>query len=276
MDASWVGSSLMRSLPEENLLITLRAYLDSSGKLQNKWITLAAAAAPESIWKDFETDWKQILDTHTPKASYIHMKEVFRLEKGFDSNLGWTHESAFGVVNQCVSYVSTRAKDRFRVFYCSVDLEAWQKLRSETYQMPDPIDLCNQFCSEAILMWYGFLYPQVIDPNADSVYYFFDRNEYFFRPFHDKWERERVLSGATGRWSLWNAIEEVAPVDMKKTPGIQMADIIAWTRNRETFTKDGDIAHYLPNILKQVIPTTYVVWDEAKLRQQYKPLIYLP
>jgi hypothetical protein len=138
------------------------------------------------------------------------------------------------------------------------------------------VDLCNTFCSEFVLSWYAFNYPGVLDPKTDSIKYFFDRNEGFFQPFYNKWNRERNLSEATGEWSIWNAIEEVAPVEMTKTPGIQAADIIAWGRNRETFTKDGDIAKYLARILRSVIPSSYVVWDEAKMRKQYKPLIHLP
>jgi hypothetical protein len=116
----------------------------------------------------------------------------------------------------------------------------------------------------------------LINPKTDSVKYFFDKNEYFFQPLYDKWKNETNTSDATGRWSIWNAIDEVAPVEMRKTPGIQAADIIAWGRNRETFAKEGDIASHLAHILRQVIPTSYVIWDEAKLRKQFKPLIHLP
>jgi len=59
-------------------LIALRAYFDSSGKLHNKWLTLAAIAALEAIWQDFDKTWDGIQD-HNPKGSHIHMKEVFRL-----------------------------------------------------------------------------------------------------------------------------------------------------------------------------------------------------
>jgi hypothetical protein len=62
-------------------LIALSAYLDSCGKLEDKWITLAAVAAREDIWTEFETAWQHILDSHMPKASYIHMKEFFRSKR---------------------------------------------------------------------------------------------------------------------------------------------------------------------------------------------------
>jgi Protein of unknown function (DUF3800) len=260
-------------------LIALRAYLDSSGKLEDEWITLAAVASTDEIWELLETEWDKIMRGHTPQGSYIHMKEVYRLEKAFDKSLGWNHDNAFGLVNKCLVVMSHLPKDRFRVFYCSVHLAAWQKLRAETYQMPDPVEMCNTFCSEFILTWYALHYnPKtlIMDPRSDSVRYYFDKNEYFFQPFYDKWKLETNTSDATGRWSVWNAIEAVVPVEMRKTPGIQAADIIAWGRNRETFAKEGDIASHLAHILRQVTPTSYVIWDEAKLRQQYKPLIHLP
>jgi len=136
--------------------------------------------------------------------------------------------------------------------------------------------MCNKFCSETVLGWYLLHYPDVIDIHHDSVKYFFDRNEDFYQPFFDKWNRERNLSEATGEWSVWNLIDQVAPLEMKTTPGIQAADIIAWGMNRETFAKEGDIAKYLGHIIRQVIPAFHVVWDEAKMREQFKPLLYLP
>ena len=75
-------------------MIALRAYLDSSGKLENDWLTLAAIAANDEMWAEFETAWGKILDDHTPRGQYIHMKEIYRLEKAFATQLGWTHESA--------------------------------------------------------------------------------------------------------------------------------------------------------------------------------------
>lgn len=264
------------NIGEDDILIALRAYFDSSGKLHNNWITLAAIASTDSVWSEIENVWHHTLESHTPKTSYIHMKEIYRLEDAFDKALGWTHDSAFGLVNECLTPVSLVPKDQIHMFFCSIDLVAMQKLRDETYQIPDPIDMCNMFCSEFILTWYALYYPQVMDPKTDSVKYFFDRNEYFFQPFYEKWNRERNISEATGRWSIWNAIEEVAPVEMRKIPGIQLADIIAWSRNRETFAKEGDLAKYMATMLRKIIPSSYVIWDEAKMREQYKPLIYRP
>ena len=260
------------NIGEDDPLIALRAYLDSSGKLENEWITLAGIAASDDMWDEFEKVWASILDGYTPKGQYIHMREVFRLIKGFDSNLGWTHDLAFGLVNQCLMYMSNLDKVRFRMFYCSIDLNAWHKLRAEGYQMPEPVDMCNRYCSESVIGWYLFHYPDAKSPKTDTISYFFDRNEYFKVPFENKWNTEKNRADEAGVWSPWQLVQEVASVDMKKAPGIQAADIIAWGMNRETFTQEGDMARYLGHILRQVIPAFHVVWDEPKMKQHFTPV----
>jgi len=257
-------------------LIALHTYLDSSGKLEKEeYLTLAAVVGNNKMWEEFEGSWAEILDNHIPKAEYVHMREILRLEKGFDSSLGWNEQNSFDLVTKCVGYMSRLDKARFRMFYCSVDLKAWSKLRGETYQMPNPVDMCNTFCSEIVLGWYLRLYPDVIDPHNDTVKYFFDRTEYLEGSFRDKWNTEKNLAEGTGEWSIWQRIDEITCVDMKKTPGIQAADIIAWAVNRETFAKEGQTAKYLGHILRQVIPSYYVVWDETKMKKQFRPLLHL-
>jgi hypothetical protein len=263
------------NLGEGDALIALRTYLDSSGKLEDGYITLVALTASDKMWEEFETSWAKILSEHTPKAEYIHMREIFRLIHGFDSAVGWTLHNAFDLVNKCLGYMSVLDKTRFHMFYCSIDLEAWRKLRAETYQMPEPVDMCNRFCSEMVLGWYFSEYPDTVDPYSDTVSYFFDRSEYFKQPFEDKWKAEKNLAAQTGKWNVWKRINEVVSVEMRTTPGIQAADIIAWGMNRETFAKEGDTAKYLGHIIRQVIPSHYIVWDEAKMRGYFKPLLFL-
>jgi hypothetical protein len=100
------------NIGERDLLIALRAYFDSSGKLEGKWMTLAGIATTDAIWQELEKAWDAILKEHTPKGSYIHMKEIFRLEKAFDKNLGWNHDNAFGLANKCLIYMSHLPKDQ--------------------------------------------------------------------------------------------------------------------------------------------------------------------
>jgi Protein of unknown function (DUF3800) len=265
-------------LGDGDLLIALRTYLDSSGKCEKSYgyLTLAAVAANDSMWDEFETEWNGIVHGYTPRADYVHMREVVRQIDEFDSARGWNQEKAFGLVGKCLSYMAQLDKNRFRIFYCAVDLVAWRKLRAETYQMPDTVDMCNKFCSETVLHWYLVHYPGLIDPHQDTVSYFFDRGEPFKEPFEKKWNDEKDLAEATGERSVWQIIDEVASVEMKKVPGIQAADIIAWSVNREHASKPGEPGYYLAEIMRKVVPSFYVVWDEVKMRQYFKPLIHLP
>ncbi|HEV7674415.1 MAG TPA: DUF3800 domain-containing protein [Candidatus Angelobacter sp.] len=260
-------------------MIALRAYLDSSGKLENDYLTLAAVAATEQTWQDFETEWAKILDGHTPKAKYVHMREIAHQTKGFDRKLGWDDNSAFGLSNKCLIHMSRLDKLRFKMFYCAIDMRAYHKLKAQSYLIPEPIELCNQFCSEAVLMWWlgdypkkvKGCYPDVVDPMADTISYFFDRNEYFKQPFEDKWNAEKDRADRTGEWNIWQRVKEVAAVDMRDVPGIQAADIVAWAVNRENIVKHGKKASYLAHIMRQVIPAWSVVWDEEKFKKHFTP-----
>ena len=233
-------------------------------------------AATDDMWGKLETAWCKILNDHTPGATYIHMREICHQTKGFDRKFGWNDDNAFGLSNKCLVYLSQLDKKRFSMFYCAIDLKAYRQLREETYQLPEPVDLCNRFCSETILGWYLNHYPDVIDPENDTIKYFFDTGEYFKVPFENKWNGEKALAEKTGSWSIWKRIKEVACVDMKDVPGVQAADLIAWAVNREKTGKHGAKGEYMAHIMRQVIPAWSIVWDEERLRKQFKPLLYLP
>ena len=238
-------------------------------------MTLAAFVANEEMWAEFEMEWQKILDGHTPRAAYVHMRELAHQRKAFASELGWNDDNAFGLSNKCLVYMSRLDKQRFRMFYCVVDLRAWHKLRAETYQLPSPVDLCNQFCPEGLLYWYVDQYPGIINFETDSVKYFFDGGEGFKTPFERKWKEEARKSKHTSV-SVWRLIKQVSAVDMRKVPGVQAADILAWAVNRDATIQEGKKAKYLRHIMHQVIPASYVVWDEAKFRKHFKPLLYSP
>jgi len=63
---------------------------------------------------------------------------------------------------------------------------------------------------------------------------------------------------------------------MKKVPGVQAADILAWAVNREQTKAAGKKGAMMRHIMSQVIPASSVTWDEAKIRKHFKPLLYLP
>jgi hypothetical protein len=256
-------------------MISLRAYFDSSGQVKDRYMTLAAFVANEEMWKQFETDWNKILGDHCPKAPYVHMRELVHQRDGFDSSLGWTNDSAFGLSNKCLVYMSHLDKKRFRMVYSAVDLEAWRKLRAETYQLPDPVDLCVETCQLGIFGWYMQTYPDILDLHADRIDVFFDQGEPFKGAFEKRWREEKKESRRAGKsWDSWRMISRISTVDMRQVPGVQAADVLAWAVNRDAGKSEGK-GKYLRHIMHQVIPATFAVWDEAKLRKHHKRLLYV-
>jgi hypothetical protein len=260
-------------LHDGDIFVVMRTYLDSSGKIDDTYMTLAAFAGNDETWNEFETEWDKILSNHTPPAKYIHMKELARQIKEFDWRRGWNVTNSFGLVNKCLMYMQHLHKKRFQMFYCAIDLEARRKLMAETYQIPDPVEMCNSFCSEIVLAWYLKYYAGVINPMAPTLHYFFDKDEYFKQPFEEKWGMETKKAEAKGEWTPWSLIKEVSAVDMRDVPGVQAADALAWGVNREN-TSEGP-GRLLAHLMRHVIPSRSIVFDEEKMRELYKPLVYL-
>jgi hypothetical protein len=241
-------------------------------------MTIAGVAAPDELWAEIETKWWEILHNYSPRAEYTHMVEINALSKGFDKRLGWSHQSAFGLVAQCLAYMSRLDKQRFRVFHCTVDLEAWQKLTNQGYKIPTPIDLCNEFCVFGIQLWYAYKYPlesEIIDLATDAERYIFDRNEQFFLPFRQRWNSEKDKFEATGAISPWVLIGDVTEGEMKKVPGIQAADILAWSVNRDRTSPEGYPGKSYLQIMKQVLPSGSMFWNEGAMRKKYG-IVQLP
>jgi Protein of unknown function (DUF3800) len=256
----------------DDTLIAVRGFLDGSGNLGMNYLTLAAVATTAEAWGPFEAQWNEILQNHWPQAKYTHMREMYGLVESFDSKFGWTTDNAFQLANKCLALMSWQDKLRFRMFYCAVDLVAHRKLLAEDYVIPNPIDLCNTYCSRSVLGWLLIHFPDKVSHFTDTVKYFFDRNEPFEAPFKAEWNREKDIAEQTGKWSPWQVVEEIGSVEMKKTPGVQAADIIAWAVNRENTKKEGDLAWRMAAVIRDVVPALSVVWDEQKMRQHFSPL----
>lgn len=82
-----------------HILIGLESYFDGSysGKswTEGDFISLAGQATDDSLWKEFDVEWKRILDDDTahPKALYLHMKEASALSgKVFTWKNGWNRK----------------------------------------------------------------------------------------------------------------------------------------------------------------------------------------
>ena len=134
--------------------------------------------------------------------------------------------------------------------------------------MSDPIEICNDHCPYTVLAWYVTKYPGIVH-GAD---YFFDQNEPFEEPFRQKWAKEkgRIISPG-GIDMFWSLIKTVASADMRDNPALQAADVLAWATNRNLSRPPDEpaLGKHLEHIMKQIIPSSWIVWDERKFIQKY-------
>jgi hypothetical protein len=106
--------------------IAIQAFFDSSGKHQDRYVTLGAFAATDEVWTEFGEGWHSILRTGFLPVPYMHMVEALglRYSSPFSRNLGWDKEKVWGLINQLVAYMSRLDKTAFRMFSCEVAMVA--------------------------------------------------------------------------------------------------------------------------------------------------------
>lgn len=258
-------------IPKGCLLIVLKSYFDASGKGDNApFITLAGIAAHDELWREIEEDWNCRLQSGKIKAAYMHMNEAVYLKREFDSAKGWDEKTVGELINALFSDVANIPTERYCQFNCTVDMGAYRKLQAENYQMDSVVDLCNEGCVERMMQWYIREY-RGLDYQA---MYYFDRDEPFEPVFKAKWERELSRDEQLGTYSIWNHIRCISTLNMRTTPGLQIADMLAWGHNREATGKNTH--QHIALGMRALSHTKHFTWNEAELRKRYRPLIYKP
>jgi hypothetical protein len=229
-------------------------------------ITLAGYAADDAIWSDFDNEWNRILadDRTRPKAAYLHMKEAAHLEGIFSWRNGWNRKKVEFLMTDLLMYLQTLDKKRLRQFACSIDLKAYRAVKAEGWNMPDPVDLCNGYCPEGVLVWYLGEYPGVID----AAHYFFDVSEPFKQPFEELWTKEKQSLSVRPTAETWQIIKSVTTTEMRERPPLQAADLLAWASNRVLQPTKDAWAKDLEKIMKTIIPSSWVVFNEKRFREE--------
>jgi len=253
----------------------LESYFDGSnvgGWEKGSIVTLAGFAADGEVWAEFNEGWRQTLQDsgRRPAVDHLHMRKAAHLLSPFDFRSGWNMERIGFLITDLLMYLQTIDKKRFRQFACTVDLDAHRRVTSEGLVGDPPIQLCVDHCALTVLAWYSLDYPGIIH----SAHYFFDESEPFKELFENKWRRERNNIFAPGASDMfWSVIKTVTTASMKDKPALQAADLLAWASNR-SYTSRGKTEPirfgYLEHVMKQIIPSTWIVWDEAKFRQHYR------
>jgi hypothetical protein len=261
---------MLSSCCKESTLIALKSFFDGSRR-GIKWtdckiIALAGFAAGDDIMSAFESDYAVVLadDRHRPIAPYLHMKEL-RSQSGespFSTDKGWNNERRTRLVQDVLELLESLDKTRSRLFVCSVDTEAIDRLRRTDPTTPSPIRICTHYCPHYVTAWYARDYPGII---SDS-HYFLDWNE----PFEPDFKRLRRLQTSnrfeiTGNKETWQLIKTITSMDSKSPEGaaLQIADLLAWGTIRQRTDHRGDFLIGIAVAVKKIIPSSWLHVSET-------------
>ena len=266
----WARSPVVTG--KEDILVSLESYFD--GSAHGDWcsgtlVTLAGFAADDSVWAEFDREWWGILhqsNERRPSAPYLHMREATKGKGPFTYKNGWSLKKVGNLVTDLLMFMQNLDKRRFHQFGCTIDLSAYRKLIAEGFSFNNPIDICNEFCPFTVLAWYHGYYPGLIH----SAHYFFDVDEPFMAPFEARWKSEKGnFLDPTALREVWGLIKTVATANMRDRPAMQAADLLAWSSNRRMLPKDELAFKHLEPVMKSIIPSTWILFDEQTMRARH-------
>jgi hypothetical protein len=198
---------------------------------------------------------------------------MMALSGEFSPDLGWNRTNTSKLIWDCFLYAQHLDKEDFRVFTCTVDMQAYRDLKSSGSRLPHPYAICSRFCPEMILKWYLKDFTRhFVQGNLN---YFFDRGERHLGAFdlRRKAAAKAVRKPGIDLRTYWDLIGDAVPVDMRKHSPVQLADLISWSHTRRLMRgKYGDDSpdewkkwSELSKIAETVLPFTRAEFDRDRL-----------
>jgi hypothetical protein len=256
----------------------MRGYFDGSygnDASGDEWVTLGGIAATDAAWDDFENRWERMLRERYPIAPYIHMIALMKPSKVFDSP-EWTDEKIEALIGDGIDVLNQVDKSEFRMYTCSFNLSARERIIAENASLPDPIITCVDRVAMPLLMWHQYVvtYPSTVPRQYEPIYVFFDRNE----KFHDLLKKEWLIN-RTDPWKSsdtypdqnhWDVFANIQETDLPRTYGIQAADMIAWAYTR---TLPGHPPRWFSDMKERFVKCVAanpIVIDEYTMRERVR------
>jgi len=109
----------------------------------------------------------------------------------------------------------------------------------------------------------------------ERAYLFYDQDEPFIDSIRSRWRRHKK-DNKVGLNLFWDRITNVQPVDMRDTPQIQLADMVAWGATRRILNlPDDNWARFADSLVgtrqqNGILPFTQVdPASESEIRKRY-------
>lgn len=246
-------------------VIAMKCYFDGSQGLDDsgaEWLTLAGYMASDVLWSKFDDAWIKILCERYPIAPYIHMSELMGTDDPFETANGWTFEKKNALILDAVSFLSQINKTAYCSFVCRIDLAAHNRLLKEGFTLKRPAVMCADACISQSFGWY------YKNHKLELAHIFFDRGERFMTEFKAEWKKMCPNRHAITVEHFWGMISNVTDLDMRSSPALQAADMLAWAETRGLSAAEKPYKH-LSTIFQQCVPSVRIVINEETLRTRF-------
>lgn len=221
-------------LDESNPLIAMNCYFDGSvGGTSDEWLGLGGLIATDEAFAEFEKNWRAMLKDRYPIALYHHMTDLVTGNGDFRRADGWDIEKRDSLISNAIKVILSMDQSKVCGFACAIDVRAHKRLKAEGYALPKPAVICAELGLAQLLAWFYADHP------FQLAYAFYDQNEPFIKSIRSRWLVEENNKRKI-KTPFLGMIANIVPANMKETPGIQAADILAWAFIRKLRGAPGD------------------------------------
>ncbi|HWM93575.1 MAG TPA: DUF3800 domain-containing protein [Thermoanaerobaculia bacterium] len=240
----------------------LKGYYDGSGNEEDRFLSLAGFVASIEVWERFERCWLETLQAAPHPCPHFHTYDAHQRIKVFD---GWTQQEVrsllHSLLNNCVFPATIEPladiySAPFFGVYCSIDKEEFERACVEipSLRAKGRAAVCAEFITDTALKRL---------PQKGGLQLYFDSNEKFKGKIETEWNKAKKKPA--GKRGPLEMISQITSADMKTTPGIQAADILAWHVNRWQTNNDD----WGANMLAVFCAGRGVRFDCEKLKRWY-------
>jgi hypothetical protein len=217
--------------------VAVRGYFDGSYGESGR-VTLAGYLAPPETWERFAQEWFNVIGGFDPPCEYVHMVDAHARSGAFRVNAGWNPTRVDELVNELLHrcflpFTLNESEDTCLLgICCTIDSGSWESAckREPGLKQHGQAGVCARFVAEMALRRLPQAPGKAEGQRYGTVELIFDRGERFKRQIEIAWQR--ALKRPRGKRGPLSLVSNVCEEEMKKAPGVQAADFLAWHINR--------------------------------------------
>jgi hypothetical protein len=208
--------------------MVIKSYFDGSNDPNSARfgnVTLASVSGDSVQWRTLESNWAEALKRHG--VNYLHTTDALSLKREFSIDKGWDPKRVDLLLTELVSVLEQScARQRqetitgrgLRPCTVRIELTDFKKAQHEIEDLPPVTEVCATQYLGHCDRWRQFC-------GGHWLYLFFDQGESFCGHIVDR-IRNPI---AKKDFPETRRILRCDQLDMRRVPGLQAADLVAWS-----------------------------------------------